>query len=237
MGRNHIKRLAAPKTWPIERKKNKWITAQNPGPHSLDRSLSLGVVLREILCYAKTTKEAKHILNTGKVKVDNIVRKDHKFALGLMDVLTLEGTKENFRMLLDTRRKLFLHKIDPKDAMLKPRKIIGKQKLDGNKTQITCYDGFNKNVGKEKYNVSDTLLFDIDKNEVKERLVLEKGSSIYITAGKKAGVVGVVKEIKNSDGIRPAMIVFNIKKEVFETLKDYAFVVGKTKPAISIPEK
>lgn len=35
MVRRHLKRIAAPKTWPIKRKEHKWIVRPTPGPHPL----------------------------------------------------------------------------------------------------------------------------------------------------------------------------------------------------------
>ena len=234
MVKNHIKRLAAPKTWPIERKKHIWVARQLPGTHTIESSLPIVLVLKEFLSYAKTSKEAKQILNTGKIKVDGIVRKEHKFPVGLLDVLTVD--KDSYRVLLNENGKLILHPIKKEEASVKPRKIVKKQKVKGNKTQITCYDGVNKNIDKEKYSVSDTLIFDVEKKEIKDHLKLEKGAVIYVTGGKQVGKVGTLKEVKKKVGLQPKKIIFSVGKESFETLKDYAFVIGKTKPMISIPK-
>ena len=37
MGKDHLKRLAAPKNWQIRRKKLTFITKSVPGPHSLGK--------------------------------------------------------------------------------------------------------------------------------------------------------------------------------------------------------
>ena len=46
MVRNHIKRLAAPKTWPIHRKAYSWIAKPSSGTHSLDSCVSIGTFLK-----------------------------------------------------------------------------------------------------------------------------------------------------------------------------------------------
>ena len=63
MVKRHLSRLTAPKSWPIKRKSTKWITRPHPGPHTLKNCMSLNIVLKNILKYAKTTKEVKKILD------------------------------------------------------------------------------------------------------------------------------------------------------------------------------
>ena len=84
-----MKRLTAPKFWPIERKAKQFIVTPSPGPHPKKRSIPLAVLIRDILKYAKTLKEVKTILNQGLVKVDNKVKKDYAYPIGLMDVVTI----------------------------------------------------------------------------------------------------------------------------------------------------
>ena len=54
-----LKRLNAPKSWPVPRKSNVWVTSPNPGPHSLDGCMPLSVVLRDMLKVVDTAAEAK----------------------------------------------------------------------------------------------------------------------------------------------------------------------------------
>src|SRR6266571_2936580 len=92
-GSRQLKREPAPGFWPIKRKERTWAPNTRPGPHSREKSLALVIIIREILGYARTAKEATRIINTGKVKIDGVVRKDHRFPVGLMDVLNIEGGK------------------------------------------------------------------------------------------------------------------------------------------------
>ncbi len=94
MGKNHLFRIAAPGTWAIKRKEQKFIARPTPGTHPLDKSLTINFLLRHLLGYAKTTKEIKLILTNGEIQIDKIVRKDHKFPIGLMDVIELTKLKE-----------------------------------------------------------------------------------------------------------------------------------------------
>jgi len=233
MTKNHINRLNAPKAWTLFKKETKWIAKPSPGPHPLNKAVTLNMILKNILKYTKTTKEVKAILNKGLVKVDNIIRKDHKFPVGLMDIVTIEETKENFRVLFNKKGKIILLPIKKEESNIKPRKIINKKILKKNRLQLNFFDGTNL-ITKGKFETNDTIVFDIAKNEPKETLKMEKGVIVYIIDGKKIGDIGILKEIEERKGLQPAKIIFTKDKKDFETLKDYVFVIGKNKPIITL---
>merc|ERR1719281_1115365 len=61
------------------------------------------------------------------IKVDGKIRRDPRFPLGMMDVVTIEKTNENFRILLDTKGRFLPHRIDHKEAGFKLCKVIRKR--------------------------------------------------------------------------------------------------------------
>ena len=233
---SHIKRLRAPKSWEILRKEKKWVTKPRSGTHQLSQSLPLNTILKEFLNLTKITKETKHILNAGKVKVNGKIRKDHKWGVGLMDVVSVDDLNLHQRVLFNKKGKLALFPIKKTEANILPEKIIGKRSLKKNKAQINLSDGRNLLDAKKDYKVNDTVILDTATGKVKEHIKLEKGALIYITKGNKVGQVGVIKEIEEKKDLQPTKITFTSGKEQFVTLKEYALVIGKTKPAISIPE-
>jgi small subunit ribosomal protein S4e len=233
---SHLKRLAAPKTWKIKRKERKWIARPKPGPHTVDKALTPIFILRDQLDYAKTSKEVKKILTQEDFLVDNIIRKDDKFPVGLMDVIFIKSANQHFRILFNKKGKLVLHPIKKEESNLKPLKIIRKRTIKKKKTQLTFFDGRTILTDKKDYKVGDTLIFDISTKAVKEHLKLEKGSLVYITDGTKIGTIGIIESIEESSGLQPKKIVFTRGKDKFETLKEYAFVIGKNKPIISLPK-
>src|SRR5947199_8944316 len=97
-GPRQLKREPAPGFWPIRRKEMASAPMTRPGPHRRDRSLPLVIVIREILGYAGTAKEAIHIISTARVKGDGVVRRDHRSPAGLMDVLQIERSPQTFRV-------------------------------------------------------------------------------------------------------------------------------------------
>ena len=64
-----LKRLAAPKIYPIERKVKKFIVSPR-GPHPKEYSIPLLVIVRDILKLADVAKEARHAIKHGDVMVD-----------------------------------------------------------------------------------------------------------------------------------------------------------------------
>jgi small subunit ribosomal protein S4e len=233
MGKNHIKRINAPKSWPVHRKTTKWITKPTPGSQPLNRTISINTILKELLYKLETSKEVKVILNKGLVKVDGKVRKKPDYPVSVLDVITIKD--ENFRLLINTKGKLFLHPIKKDDAAIKPKKIIGKKSLKGNKLQINFLDGTNLLSKDKKLNVSDTVVY--GDNKEKEILKFEKGFLAYLLEGKQVGKLGIVNEIIPQQGTQPTKISLKFGKDVFETLKNHAVIIGKTKPVINMPNE
>ena len=234
MGKSHLKRLNSPKIWGLPRKGTKWVTRPSAGPHALKKSIPLNILLKDFLKIARTTKEVKQILSNGYVKIDNKIRKDIKFPVGLFDTISIENMKKYYRVLLDRKGKFIFKEITDKEVLIKPRKVIKKTIISGNKTQITFYDGYNCLNLKEKIKIDQTAVFDLSTNKIKDVFNFEKGSLIYLTDGKQVGKLGVITEIIERKNFTPVEIEFKIDKDLFKTRKGYALVIGKTKSVVSI---
>ncbi|MEA4956707.1 hypothetical protein SDC9_21468 [bioreactor metagenome] len=233
--RKHLKRFKAPKNWPISPKENKWTVKPAAGPHAIEDSLSLLVVIRDILGLADNSREAKRIINTGKVLVDGRARKDYKFPVGFMDVVEIPASKEFYRVLPDLKGRLTLHPISEENSKFKLCKISNKTTLKKGKIQLNLHDGRNLIV-EDLFSANDVISLSIPDQEVNDNFKFEEGSLVLITGGKHIGEIGKINEININKSSNPnTVVVENDKKENFLTLKDYAFVIGKEKPAISLP--
>jgi small subunit ribosomal protein S4e len=227
MVKNHLKAIAAPATWPIERKRRVFVVRPQPGTHSLDNCISLNLLLTDILKLATSKKEVMHILSTKEVMVDGRKVTERSFPVGLLDIISIKDIKKNYRIILDKKGKLRVIEIDEKENAIKPCKIIGKTLVKG-KVQLNLYDSRNILVDKDGYKVGDSIVLSADKKKVTDHLKLEKGNTIFLTGGKKIGTVGTVEDIIENK------ILYRKGEEVFETLKKYAFVIGNNKPLIKI---
>ena len=227
----HLKRYFAPKSWKIKRKGIVYITKPSPGPHKIEMALPLNVILRDVLKYAATTREVKFMLANKNITVDGIRRRDFKFPVGLFDVLSLNDIGEHFRIILDKKGSIIPIKISKDESGLKLCKIIGKRMIKG-KVQLNLYDGKNMLVEKDSYKAGDVVLVELSKNSaIKDHIKLAKDSLVFLTGGKHIGETGTVQDIARS------RIIYKTEKgDVVETLKKYAFPVGKDKPWIKITE-
>jgi small subunit ribosomal protein S4e len=224
MSKNHLKRLAAPRSWPIHRKKSRFIVKPSPGPNNNQIAMPLLVILRDLLHIVKDSRETKNILNDGKVLVNDIKVKDYRIPVGFMDILSVPEMKKNYTVLINNKGKLNI--VELKDgSVLKIRKIVNKTILKKEKIQLNFNDGTNLLVDKHDYKVGDSVV--VEKKKVKKHLKMEKGAMIFLTGGKHVGSFGVLEEIEGLDGMQESKIIFKEGKEKYDTLKKYAYVVDK----------
>ncbi|CDJ65633.1 40S ribosomal protein S4, related [Eimeria necatrix] len=101
--KKHLKRLAAPSHWMLDKITGHYAPRPSPGPHKLRECLPLAVLLRNRLKYALSYRETKLIVAQRLVRVDGKVRTDQCYPAGFMDVISLEKTQQHFRLLLDTK--------------------------------------------------------------------------------------------------------------------------------------
>lgn len=235
MPKRHIKRIAAPKSWPIKRKARVFTVRPLPGAHSIKFGIPINTILKDMLGIASTTKEIRKILHTKEITVNKKRIKNYNYMVGLFDVVGVNPA-DNYRMLLNTNGRFVTLKITDKEADLVPYKIKSRKMLKGAVTQLSTSAGWTLKVEKTKdtYAIGDTIIVKHPKKEIVEHIKMDKGCIIYMTSGTHIGTTGKLLQTKGLD------ITFTgaDKKEekVYETLKQYAFVVGKEKPAIHLTE-
>ncbi len=243
-GSRHLKRLPSPAFWPIHRKEYVWVAKPRPGPHPIDRCLPLLLVLRDILGYAKTRKEAKRILAKGYVRVDGRVRRDEKFPVGLMDVVEIVPTNECFRVLPVPRRGLVLHRIGEDEKGFKLCRVERKVTVRGGHIQLGLHDGRNvlirvedpSNPPNGNYKTMNVLKMAIPKQEVLDIIRFEKGVLGLVIGGINAGRWGRIVEIEVQEGPYPAMVTLeDANGDRFQTIKEYVFPIGTDSPWVSLP--
>jgi len=224
MTRNHLKAIAMPKSWPLNRKETKYVMRPRPGAHSLEQGMPISLFIR-MLGYAETAREIRKILREKEVLVDGKRVRDPKRVVGLMDLLEFPELKEKFRVVIGTKGKLKLLKTD---ETVKPCKIIGKRSLRKGKTQLSLHDGRNILLEKPGHSVGEVLMIKLPGQEITETFRLEKGSVAYLVDGNHRGRTGIV------EGVEGNKLRVKIGPELVETRKAFAFAIGKGKPAIKI---
>lgn len=225
-GPRHVKRITVPMTVPIHDKKNlTWIIKSNPGPHNNEFSMPLGVLLRDVLKVAMTSREVGIILSNRAVLIDGKIRTEERFPVGLMDVITLNGEK-NYRIILDPMARLQPVEINNEDAKSKILRVVRKHTVPGGKTALTFHDGRNI-ISDNHLNVGDSVKVALPKVEFKGLLKREKGARCLVIEGKHAGSYVQLKDIMERKGGKPNEALVQEGEREFITLVDYLFVVGE----------
>jgi len=231
--KKHLKRLPAPRSWSIQRKSAFWTTRPAPGPHSAEGSIPLRVILRDMLHLCDNAREAQSILNARGVLVDGRVVTNPKFAVGLMDVLTLAEGKVHYRMTIDSRGRLTLVPAEAAESSWKLCRIEGKTTTRGGQTQLNLHDGRNILLPKNQYKVGSTLKVRVPSQEILGAFELEADAASLITGGQHVGEIAHVEEVHRTRNPRANVVSF---KEGFTTDITKVFVVGREAPEIRMPE-
>ena len=154
---DHMKRLAAPRSWPLKRKVSIWVTKQSAGAHSIEDSMSAVTVLRDMVGACDTAREAKRIIGNREMFVDGKAVKNPKAPVGFMDVITIPKMNLAYRMLLTDKGKLTLVPIDEAEAAWELCKIENKTVVKGGKIQLNLSGGRNIVLDKNDYKCGDSL--------------------------------------------------------------------------------
>jgi small subunit ribosomal protein S4e len=237
-----LKRNPAPKFWPIHRKEFTWVVKPSSGPHTLEDSLSLTLVLRDILGLAKTKKEASMILAQGKLSVDGKIRKKADFPVGLMDIIAMPDANQYLRVM-PSPKGLVLVKISKNEASFKLVRVENKNTVEG-AMQIALHDGSNilvkvadtKNPVEVSYNTFDVLKISLPEKEVASKISTKIGSLAIITGGKNIGKNGRIVEIEKTEAKkrRNALVVIEDETGVkYQTILSFVFSIGETIPLIT----
>ncbi len=233
--KRHLKRLRSPKFWQVKKKEKKWIVRPRPGPHKMFESIPLLVLVRDVLKVVDKGKEAKKIIKAREVVVDGKARRDHKYPVGLMDVVSIPKLGKNYR-IVPSKRGLEVIEIPKAEANKKICRINDKNVLKGNRIQLNCHDGRNILIKDKGYKTGDSLLIELPSQKIIEHVKLDKGSLVLITKGKNAGMLASVKKISAATAKErtKATCVIEGEKKGAGVDKNYVFVVGRVKPLIKV---
>ena len=233
MVRKHLKRLPSPRSWRIERKTAVWATKPSPGPHPVEDCVPVGAVLRDMLRYCDTAREARAILGTRTVQVDGRTVTDPKFGIGVMDVLALKTTKEQFRMLIDTLGRLHLVPIEEGPAAWKLCRVENKTTQPGGKLQVNLHDGRNLLLPKNEYTTGTTLKVAVPEQKVLAHYPLDAGAIALLIGGQHVGELVHIERVERTRNPRANVVHF---REGFSTDVTKVFVIGRETPEIPIPQ-
>jgi len=231
--RTTLKRIAAPRTWPIVRKNKVFVYRPNPGPHPAERVLPLGMIAKEFLKLGDTGREVRRIIGQKYIWVDGKPCRDFKRPVGLMDVVSIPQMSQNWRVLLDKRKKIRLVPIQEAQAKWKLVRIENKRTLKKGKFQLNLHDGRNIVIDKNMYKCGDVLKISLPDQKILEVYPFEAGGMALVVGGNHAGEIASINRISTTREVAANRVSF---AEGYSTTKENVFVVGKGKPEITLPE-
>ncbi|UAL07531.1 MAG: 30S ribosomal protein S4e [Candidatus Methanogranum gryphiswaldense] len=230
---DHMKRLAAPRTWPLKRKVSVWATKQSPGAHSVESSMPAVLILRDMIGVCDTAREAKRIIGNRELIVDGKAVKNPKAPVGVMDTIVIPKMGLAFRMLLSEKGKFILVPISADEAKVKLCRIEDKTTVKDGKFQINLSGGRNIILDKNDYKVGDTLKIEVPDQKVIEHYPAKSGAKVLIVKGSQSGKIKTVKDLIVVKGSGENIVVFD---DGTETTNCNIFVVGERKVEITMPE-
>jgi len=233
----HLKRSFAPSHWMLTKLNGRWAPKPSAGPHKLRECLPLIVMLRNRLKYALTYRECKMIVMQRLIQVDGKVRTDMFYPAGFMDVIQIDKTKENFRLLYDTKSRFTLHKVVKEEASYKLCRV--KKIFRGAKAVPYCitHDGRTIRYPDPDIKANDTVRIDLATNKILDYVKFEAGNSVMISSGNSIGRVGTIVHRERHPGSFEIVHLKDAVGHAFCTRLQNVFVIGKgNKPWISLPK-
>merc|ERR1719263_812143 len=237
--RKSMKKVAAPKMWYLGKLRGVYATRPSPGPHKLRECIPLNVHLQLRLKYALSKAEATKIVKDteGLIKVDGKIRRDPRFPLGSLDVVTIEKTNEHFRILYDIKGRFQPHRIDAKEAGFKLCKVtqkkIGKSKVP----HIVTNDGRTLRFPHPDIQTNDSVKYDFKSKSISGVIKFETGAMAMLIGGNNVGRIGNITSIEKHPGSFEIVHVKDSKGNSFSTRIANILVIGDNKTtAVSIPK-
>jgi len=235
--KKHLKRLAAPKSWMLGKLGGVFTVKPSSGPHKQSEALPISLFLRNRLKYAITMKEVETIMKQRLIKIDGKTRTDTKFPTGFMDVVQIEKTGENFRIIYDVKGRFTVHRITASEAAYKLCRVSRVSTGPKGTPYLHTTDGRTIRYPDPAAKVNDSVQLDLATNKVQDIIKFEVGNLCMITGGANAGRVGSMVSRERHPGSFDICHIKDTLGHVFATRLGYVFVIGKgNKPFISLPK-
>jgi small subunit ribosomal protein S4e len=224
----HQKRLSVPNTWPVERKESTWTVKAGAGPHG-EAGVPLLILLRDVLGYVDSKKEARYALNQDSVLVNGVAVSDESRPIGMFDIVAFIQRDEYYRVFPDEGGRLALTPISADAADSRLGKVVRKQQVKGGAFQLTLHDGTNVRVEEgSDYSTNDSVVVDNETKEIVAHFGYEEGALVTAVDGQHAGEIGEVAEITVTPGSGSNTVrVVRDDDSEFETIEQYVVVIDE----------
>ena len=223
-GSHHFVRMRAHKRLGVtQRKAVKWLLAPSPGPHKKFESISVGVLVRDVIGRAENLREVKKLLNMGAVLIDGKKITEPKYPVGLMDIVSEPLEKKYYRMEL-SGPNLVPKPISAEAAARKYLKVANKHTVKGAKTAITFHDGRNY-LGDKHIKTGDTCVFSVPEFKLLVHIKLAPGADCLVVEGKHRGERAKLEKIIERPGSHDSEVLMSGPSGQFITVTKYLFPI------------
>jgi len=235
--KKHLKRVNAPKHWMLGKMDGAFAPRPSTGPHKLRECLPLILILRNRLKYAITGMEAKQICMSKHVKVDGKIRTDPCFPAGFMDVVSLEASGDQFRLLYDPKGRYTLHRVSDAEKAYKLCRVQAAMITAKKIPVVTTHDGRTIRYPDPAIKVNDVAKVDLATGKIVDFIKFEIGKTCMITKGRNTGRVGTIMSVEKHPGSFDIVSIKDASNHQFATRLQNVFVIGKDDDlAISLPK-
>jgi small subunit ribosomal protein S4e len=213
-----------------------WAMKPSQGPHKLRECIPLSLLLRTKLRLALNGKEAKMIAKAreGNISIDGKVRTDHKYPVGIMDIVTINKTGQNYRVQFDVKGRWRLVKISKEEAKYKlckvTRRSMGPKKIPF----ITTSDGRTLRYPNPHIKEHDTVKLNLENNEIVDYYKYKIGAHVLIVGGNNIGRAGVIVKIEKHPGSYEIVYIKDTAGKEFSTRLTNIFITGDNSSEIPI---
>ncbi|XP_075150960.1 small ribosomal subunit protein eS4-like [Haematobia irritans] len=170
------------------------------------------------------------------IMVHGKVRTDPTYPAGFMDVITIEKTGENFRLIYDIKGRFTIHRISNEEAAYKLCKVRNTQLGAKGVPFVITHDGRTIRYPDPLIQANDTVPVDIASSKITD-IKFDSGNLCMITGGRNLGGVGTVVNPERHPGSFDIVHTKDSQGNVFATRLTNVFIIGKgNKPYISLPK-
>jgi len=166
-----------------------------------------------------------------------------------VDVIQIDRTNENFRILYDTKGRFAIHRITPEEA-----KVCGYFSITSNKKQyklcrikkvqigakgipfVVTHDGRTIRYPDPSIKVNDTVQVDLETGKILDYAKFHAGQMAMVTGGRNIGRVGTITKREKHPGSYEIVHMHDTHGAAWSTRATNVFVIGTGhKEWISLP--
>ena len=146
-----------------------------------------------------------------------------------MDVLHVEKSGEDFRLLYDEKGRFTLVAIPSKEANIKLCKVV-KKAIGPNKIPyIVTHDARTIRFPHPEINEGDSIKYDLEKSQILSWIKNTPGNLAYTVGGNNIGRVGSILHVERHLGSFDIVHLRDANGKTFATRRGNIFIIGNKK--------